>query len=147
MLCARTQYRVSYGDGGFSELQSAIRVHGTRWNTFPLALILLLFMEMNGANLDGPHLWYASDCGRLMHYYGFHHRLFRWRRSGMSATWCSLLLMVLANFGICRGSWFSPSISAQYAVLFFPDFNVMSHRDTLFPRLSPAWATGPLMNG
>ena len=24
----RMQYRVSYGDGGFSELQSAIRIHG-----------------------------------------------------------------------------------------------------------------------
>ncbi|WP_181960684.1 MAPEG family protein, partial [Klebsiella pneumoniae] len=24
----RTQYRVGYGDGGFSELQVAIRVHG-----------------------------------------------------------------------------------------------------------------------
>ncbi len=40
--------------------------------------------------------------GRLMHYYGFHHRLFRWRRSGMSATWCALLLMVLANL------WYMP---------------------------------------
>ena len=24
----RMQYRVAYGDGGFSELQSAIRIHG-----------------------------------------------------------------------------------------------------------------------
>lgn len=40
--------------------------------------------------------------GRLMHYYGFQQRLFRWRRSGMSATWASLLLMVLANL------WYMP---------------------------------------
>ena len=63
----------------------------------------LLFMEMNGAET-----WMVHICGliliagRLMHYYGFHHRLFRWRRSGMSATWCSLLLMVLANL------WYMP---------------------------------------
>ena len=40
--------------------------------------------------------------------------------------------MVLANLWYMRGSWFSPSISAQYATLFFPDFYVMSDRDTLF---------------
>ncbi|MDU1025699.1 MAG: hypothetical protein E7A38_09010, partial [Leclercia adecarboxylata] len=34
--------------------------------------------------------------------YGLHQRLFRWRRSGMSATWCSLVLMVLANL------WYMP---------------------------------------
>lgn len=45
----RTQYRVSYGDGGFSELQSAIRIHGNAVEYIPAGLILLLFMEMNGA--------------------------------------------------------------------------------------------------
>ena len=80
----RMQYRVSYGDGGFSELQSAIRVHGNAVEYIPIALILLLFMEM-----DGAETWMVHICGllllagRLMHYYGFHHRLFRWRRSGM----------------------------------------------------------------
>ena len=99
----RTQYHVGYGDGGFSELQVAIRVHGNAVEYVPIGLILLLFMEMNGAQT-----WMVHICGivllagRLMHYYGFHHRLFRWRRSGMSATWCALLLMVLANL------WYMP---------------------------------------
>ena len=99
----RMQYRVSYGDGGFSELQSAIRIHGNAVEYIPVALILLLFMEMNGAET-----WMVHVCGllliagRLMHYYGYHHRVFRWRRSGMSATWCSLVLMVLANL------WYMP---------------------------------------
>ena len=99
----RTLYRVSYGDGGFSELQSAIRIHGNAVEYIPAALILLLFLEMNGAET-----WMVHICGllliagRLMHYYGFHHRLIRWRRSGMSATWCSLWLMVLANL------WYMP---------------------------------------
>jgi len=99
----RMLYRVSYGDGGFSELQTAIRVHGNAVEYLPTALILLLFMEMNGAET-----WMVHVCGlllilgRLMHYYGLHQRLFRWRRSGMSATWCSLVLMVLANL------WYMP---------------------------------------
>lgn len=56
------------------------------------------------AQKPGWCIFAASFCsaGRLMHYYGFHHRLFRWRRSGMSATWCALLLMVLANL------WYMP---------------------------------------
>lgn len=33
----RTQYRVGYGDGGFSELQVAIRVHGNAVEYVPLA--------------------------------------------------------------------------------------------------------------
>lgn len=83
----RMQYRVAYGDGGFSELQSAIRIHGNAVEYIPVALVLLLFMEMNGAET-----WMVHICGiiliagRLMHYYGFHHRLFRWRRARMSAT-------------------------------------------------------------
>lgn len=105
----RLQYRVSYGDGGFSELQNAIRVHGNAAEYIPIAILLLLLMEMNGAETWMVHVTgILLIAGRLMHYYGFHHhygfhhRLIRWRRSGMSATWCSLLLLVLANL------WYMP---------------------------------------
>ncbi|WP_312946532.1 MAPEG family protein [Superficieibacter sp.] len=99
----RMQYRVSYGDGGFSELQSAIRIQSNALEYIPIALVLLLFMEMNGAET-----WMVHVCGllllagRLMHYYGLHQRLGRWKRSGLSATWCALVLMVLANI------WYMP---------------------------------------
>lgn len=99
----RMQYRVSYGDGGFSELQSAIRIHANAVEYVPIAILLLLFMEMNGAETWMIHVGgVLIIAGRLMHYYGYHHRLVRWRRSGMSATWCALLLMVLANL------WYMP---------------------------------------
>ncbi len=113
------QYRVAYGDGGFSELQSAIRIHGNAVEYIPVALVLLLFMEMNGAET-----WMVHICGiiliagRLMHYYGFHHRLFRWRRAGMSATWCALLLMVLANLWYMPWSWFSPVLAHNMRLYF-----------------------------
>ena len=148
MLCDSECSTASHTATGFSELQSAIRIHGNAVEYIPVALILLLFMEMNGAETRMVHICgLLLIAGRLMHYYGFHHRLFRWRRSGMSATWCSLLLMVLANLWYMPWELVSPSVSAQYATLFFPDFYVMSDRDTLFPRLSPARATGPSMNG
>ena len=41
--------------------------------------------------------------GRLVHYYGLRNREVRWRRSGMAATYISLLLMVLATSSICPG--------------------------------------------
>lgn len=58
----RTQYHVGYGDGGFSELQVAIRVHGNAVEYVPIGLILLLFMEMNGSDLDGARLRDFIDC-------------------------------------------------------------------------------------
>ena len=74
----RRLYRVAYGDGGFSELQSAIRIHGNAVEYIPIGVAMLLFMEMNGAEIWMVHLCgLMLLAGRLMHYYGFHHRLFR----------------------------------------------------------------------
>jgi len=39
----RRQYRVSIGDGGVSDLQLAIRVHGNAVENIPIAVMLLLF--------------------------------------------------------------------------------------------------------
>lgn len=144
----RMQYRVAYGDGGFSELQSAIRIHGNAVEYIPIAIMLMLFMEMNGAET-----WMVHICGivllagRLMHYYGFHHRLFRWRRSGMSATWCALLLMVLANLWYMPWGWFSPALAHNTPLSFSRIFTLCLTATRYFLPLSPDWATGPLMNG
>ena len=94
----RMQYRVAYGDGGFYELQTAIRVHGNAVEYIPIAAVLLVIMEMNGAEIWMIHLCgLMLMAGRLVHYYGLRNREVRWRRSGMAATYISLLLMVLAN--------------------------------------------------
>ena len=87
----RMQYRVAYGDGGFYELQTAVEY-------IPIAAVLLVIMEMNGAEIWMIHLCgLMLMAGRLVHYYGLRNREVRWRRSGMAATYISLLLMVLAN--------------------------------------------------
>lgn len=145
----RMQYRVAYGDGGFSELQSAIRIHGNAVEYIPIAIVLMLFMEMNGAET-----WMVHICGivllagRLMHYYGFHHRLFRWRRSGMSATWCALLLMVLANLWYMPWEFgFLPALAHNTPLSFSRIFTLCLTATRYFLPLSPDWATGPLMNG
>lgn len=67
----RTQYHVGYGDGGFSGLH-VCRRYGNAVEYVPIGLILLLFMEMNGAQT-----WMVHVCGillivgRLMHSWGF----------------------------------------------------------------------------
>ena len=94
----RNQYRVGYGDGGFYELQIAIRVHGNAVEYIPIALILLIIIEMNGAETWLIHLCgLMLIVGRLLHFYGLRHREIRWRRSGMSATYVSLGLMIVGN--------------------------------------------------
>lgn len=94
----RNQYRVSVGDGGFSELQTAIRVHGNAIEYIPISLILLLLMEMNGAKV-----WMIHVCGilliasRMLHSYGLKNHDYSQRRMGMIGTYLALALMVIAN--------------------------------------------------
>lgn len=94
----RMEYRIATGDGGSYELQTAIRVHGNAVEYLPIGCLLLIMMEMNGAEA-----WMVHVCGlmlivgRLFHYYGLKHREFTWRRNGMAATYISLLLMVVVN--------------------------------------------------
>lgn len=94
----RNQYRVSYGDGGFYELQTAIRVHGNAIEYIPIALILLLFMEMNGAQVWMIHLCgLILIAGRVLHSYGLKNHDISYRGSGMAATYIAITLMVMAN--------------------------------------------------
>ncbi|UBX48479.1 MAPEG family protein [Providencia alcalifaciens] len=94
----RNQYRVSVGDGGFSELQTAIRVHGNAIEYIPVSLILLLLMEMNGAKV-----WMIHVCGillivsRMLHSYGLKNHDYSQRRMGMMGTYLALTLMIMAN--------------------------------------------------
>ncbi|STI75420.1 inner membrane protein [Escherichia coli] len=53
----RMQYRVAYGDGGFSELQSAIRIHGNAVEYIPIAIVLMpVYGNEWRRNLDGAYL-------------------------------------------------------------------------------------------
>jgi len=56
----RTQYHVGYGDGGFSELQVAIRVHGNAVEYVPIGLILLLFMDFIDCRATDALLGFSS---------------------------------------------------------------------------------------
>ncbi len=71
------QYRVAYGDGGFSDCKALFAFMVTRWNIFLSRLVDAVYGNEWRRNLDGAYLRHVLLAGRLMHYYGFHHRLFR----------------------------------------------------------------------
>lgn len=94
----RRQYRVSIGDGGVSDLQLAIRIHGNAVENIPIAMFLLVMMEMNGADIWMLHLLALFFFfGRMMHAWGLRSRTVLWRRNGMLLTLLSLAGMVLVN--------------------------------------------------
>ncbi len=68
---ARSTERVIFGDGGVTIVQQRIRVHGNFVEYVPLALVLLLVLELNGTsalvlNVLGGGLF----VGRLLHAFG-----------------------------------------------------------------------------
>ncbi|WP_261640430.1 MAPEG family protein [Erwinia mallotivora] len=94
----RRQYRVAHGDGGFYDLQIAIRIHGNAVETIPLALLLLVMMEMNGAEIWMLHLVaLLFFIGRGLHCYGMRTSILLWRKNGMMLTLLSLLAMIILN--------------------------------------------------
>jgi uncharacterized membrane protein YecN with MAPEG domain len=67
----RASENVIFGDGGVTILQQRIRVHGNFVEYVPIALVLLLVLELNGTsplvlNVLGGGLF----AGRLLHAFG-----------------------------------------------------------------------------
>ncbi len=85
----RRRHSVAVGDGDNTELRRAMRVHANFAEYTPLALLLVFFVEMDGA----PALWVhalclALLCGRLLHAWGVSQTRenFRYRVTGMALT-------------------------------------------------------------
>lgn len=68
---ARASENVIFGDGGSVVVLQRIRVHGNFTEYVPLALLLLLVLELNGASpLVMNSLGAALVIGRLLHAFG-----------------------------------------------------------------------------
>lgn len=94
----RRHYRVPYGDGGFHDLRVAMRIHGNAIETIPLALLLLVVMEMNGADIWMIHLTgLLFFAGRLLHALGLSRSMLAGRKYGMMLTLFSLCGMAIFN--------------------------------------------------
>ena len=106
VIAGRRQYRVALGDNHVAPLQRRIRVHGNFMEYVPLALILLLLLELSGTRPLWLHLLGGLlVLGRVLHSYGVsaEQENLRFRISGMVATMTVVLVASLSLIGLALG--------------------------------------------
>ena len=91
----RRRHQIAVGDGNNSELRRAMRVHANFAEYVPLALLLIYFVEHDGASMLLVHaLGCALLAGRLLHAWGVSQprENFRYRVTGMVLTFGVILV-------------------------------------------------------
>lgn len=94
----RVKHRVSVGDGGVQALQIAMAVQSNAVEYLPIALLLMLVLELNGA---GAWLIHAFGMifivGRVYHINGMFTQRLKYRVWGMKITLYSLVVLAMTN--------------------------------------------------
>jgi uncharacterized membrane protein YecN with MAPEG domain len=94
----RRKNRVSVGDGGNEELQLAIRTHSNAVEYIPIALLLLLTLELNGAPQILIHiLGVTLLTGRILHAMGLSAKDLKKRVLGMRITIYLIICLAVLN--------------------------------------------------
>ncbi|MEM6659554.1 MAG: MAPEG family protein [Pseudomonadota bacterium] len=100
VITQRRSNKVSYGDGGNSNMLKAMRTHSNFAEYAPFALLLIAMVELQGAgvlilNLLGLCLL----AGRVLHAYGFgrNPQIVVLRQIGMVLTFTVILVAALTN--------------------------------------------------
>ena len=96
VVALRRSGKVGLGDGGNADLAQRIRVHANAIENLPLALFLLLLLELRGIPAPWLHgLGAALLVARVLHAWGFSRRkgVSFGRFAGTLATWLLMLLM------------------------------------------------------
>jgi uncharacterized membrane protein YecN with MAPEG domain len=94
----RRQQAIGLGDGGNADLQQCIRVHANALENLPLALLLLLLLELRGIPAVWLHgLGTSLIVARVLHAWGFSRRkgVSFGRFSGTLLTWGLMLAMAV----------------------------------------------------
>jgi uncharacterized membrane protein YecN with MAPEG domain len=96
----RHSCKIALGDAGNLVLQKAIRAQSNFCETAPLAMILLVLAEANGANNLALHFCASIlVLGRISHAFGISAKRedFRFRASGMVLTFTSIITLTAVN--------------------------------------------------
>jgi uncharacterized membrane protein YecN with MAPEG domain len=94
----RRAKKVILGDGGETELQYAIRAQGNATEYIPIALILLILLELSGINIWLVHLGgIAIIVGRWFHAKGLLNKNLPYRILGMQITIFTLIGLASIN--------------------------------------------------
>ena len=105
----RRKNKVGFGDQDVEPLALAIRSHGNAIEYIPIALLLILVLELNGARAPLLHgLGGALVIGRLLHAWGLSHSggVSFARLSGTLITWMVILGAATTNLvWIVRSYW------------------------------------------
>ncbi len=100
VVLIRRNKKISLGSGGEVALEHAMRVQANLAEYMPIALILLLTLELNHASSGLLHgLGGAFVLARVMHAWGFgrHKGLSFGRFWGTALSWTALVALALAN--------------------------------------------------
>lgn len=101
VIASRRSEGVSLGDGGIDKLRRRMRAHANFAEYVPLALLLMMLLEMQGQSTWILHLIGISlTAGRLSHAYGVSQGVIAARIAGMALTFNALIAGALANIGI-----------------------------------------------
>lgn len=103
VIVRRAQTRVSFLDGGDEQLLRRIRAHGNFTETAPMALLLMLLLELRSFN--GTGLWIFGALlifGRLLNAHSILTNNAAWsRRGGMALT----LAVISIEAAVCLWIW------------------------------------------
>jgi uncharacterized membrane protein YecN with MAPEG domain len=96
VVMQRRKGAIGLGDGGDRDLQQCIRVHANAIENLPLALLMLLLLELRGIPAPWLHgLGAALILARILHAWGFSRRkgVSFGRFAGTLGTWLVMLAM------------------------------------------------------
>jgi uncharacterized protein len=98
VIKVRRARQVKLGDGNEPELQAAIRAQGNATEYIPIALILLVLLELNSAYAALIHVGgIALLAGRIVHAKGLLTDNLRYRVLGMQTTIFTIIGLAVAN--------------------------------------------------
>lgn len=100
----RISQRIGIGTGGDEQLARSIRVHGNFVEYVPMALLLLLLLELSG--LAATWLWIFGGvllCARILHAYGLSGSAGTSPGRGLGAMLTFAVLAVMATTGLWAG--------------------------------------------
>ncbi|MFA0086817.1 MAPEG family protein [Vibrio sp. E150_011] len=94
----RRSNQVAYADGGVEGLQIARSAHGNAVDYIPITIILMAFVEYNGAPLLWVHaMGIAFLLGRILHAKGILTQWFKGRVLGMQLTLLVMVALIVSN--------------------------------------------------
>lgn len=98
IISLRHKHKVSLGDDGIDELQSAIRIHGNFIEYTPFVLLMMLLLETQQIN---PYLLHAFGIAflfsRVAHYVALGKTNFSIRKVAMATTYGVILILASLN--------------------------------------------------